>query len=275
MTSVVALRDATHLRLLRPADMSWVDDLAWVPVGSTELHLAARHFPLAVRHDGDGRRLGLLIGRSFHVRRLHQDGAWCGGYQPLALRCGPFTLGGGSNDPLADVCVDIASRWLSPNDGLPFIDVDGVPSPVARELHRMLSLLAASETAFAPAIDHLLIASLLRPLDHQRIVEGAASYLVLDPAAVRRLDGAALGAMARNNYLAVDIAIAGQFSLQALHPDLRPKTGQRERAIQEQDAVRVPISVPDVMLDELTLALDASELIPLTAFDSPSVAPGI
>ena len=275
MTSVVALRDAAHLRLKRPADMNWIDDLAWIPVATTELHLAARHFPLAVRHDGGRRRPGLLIGRGLQLRKLHQDGIWCRGYQPLALRCGPFTLGGDSGDPLADVRIDIASSWLSPNDGLPFIDAGGVPSPLVRELHRMLSLLAASEAALVPAIDRLLIASLLRRLDHPPVNTDVAAYLVLDPMAVRRLDAAALGAMARDSYLAVDLAIAGHFSLQSIHPDLRPKSGLRERAAQDQDAARAPISAPDVGFDELALALDASELIPLTAFESPPVAPAI
>ena len=92
---LVPLADVAHLKLALPSADSWIDQVGWVPVSDTELHLAARYFPLAVGYENGNPMLGLLVGSRYINRRLvDAAGAWRGGYRPVALRCFPFRVGG-------------------------------------------------------------------------------------------------------------------------------------------------------------------------------------
>ena len=128
-----------------------------------------------------------------------------------------------------------------------------------------LQLLKRGEDAFAGAIDQLLIADLLEPLaGADDAALNGASFHILSPRRFAELGSSALGAMARHNFLSLDIAMAGLFSLQNLKPELRPKraTGSRRKRRLRQRSMFDAIAI-----DDLSLALDDGELVPLWNID--------
>lgn len=236
---------------------AWPDSLGWIAVSASELHLAARSFPLAVRETDDGPRLGLLVGSAYLAQPLQTaNGAWRGGYEPIGLRCFPLSAAGASADPLADLMIAPDAPCLSSTEGIPIVDGAGRPTGPIVELHRLATLLKRSTAVFAPVLDHLMIAGLLAPLPAAEPPD-EDTFRVVDARAFDRLDGPALGAMARSSYLSVDVAMAGLFSLQALRPDRRPQAARPAGAEAPAQAARTF----DVPFDDLALALDDGELV--------------
>ena len=261
MSKLVSLRDLATLRLTPPKHERWIEPLRWVPLSPTEIQLACRYFPLAVRIEGDRPRLGLLLGKNYIAHTLLSgDGQWCGAYRPIALRCFPFQAPGSSDDPLTDIAVATDTGFLSDGAGPPVL-VDGKPNAWVVELHRLLQLLKRGEDSFAGAIDQLQIADLFEPLataDDSAPADGA-SFHVLSPRRFAELGNGPLGAMARRSFLSLDIAVAGLFSLQNLKPELRPKRADRIGPSSGDAAAFDAIAIND-----LPLALDDGELVPLS-----------
>ncbi len=274
MTRLVPIRELAHLRLAPATEERWIDDLAWIPVSATELHLACRYYPIAARFDGDGPRLGLVVDRRYLTHALlGPDGTWRGAYRPIGLRCFPFQARGHGDDPLSDLVIDAEAPWLSATAGAALVDPAGRPGPLVSEVHRGFRLLHDARETFAPALDHCLIAGLLVPLAPAdgAGADDAPPLHVLDPARLSHLDNAALAAMARHTFLSVDVAVAWLFSLQTLRPALRPKPAGRPAPHPHAAATLVPDMIA---IDDLSLALDDGELIPLGEIGALGVAGG-
>jgi len=262
MNRSVPIREVTHLRLSMPADDRWIESLTWVPVSSSEIHLASRYFPIAMQVEKQRRQLGLLVHPRYLANTLlDASGKWRGAYRPIALRCFPFDAPRMSEDPLADLHIDVASQYLSPAAGAPFIDETGRPHPRFIETHRQFGLLAQSQQTFSTLLDQYSIAGLLTPLASD---SGQPSLYVIDPGRFKQLDNMALGAMGRHSFLCVDIAVAWLFSLQALRPEHLPKQTGRSRT---QPLASGTIEPEPVLMDDLSLILDDGELISLTNID--------
>ena len=257
MTSMVAVGEIGQLRFVRPSDERWILSQTWVPVSTTEIHLASRYYPIAVRFDGRLPRLGLIVDQCYLTHELvDAEGRWRGAYRPIALRCFPFEARTLTDDPLTDITVDVCSRHLSTTTGAVLVDEAGRPAPLLTGLHQLFSLLKSSAESFAGALDQFLIAGLLAPLAGDD--PDTSSLYVFDPTQVARLKPQALGAMARNTFHCVDIALAGVFSLQRLRPDRRPvKITERQEHPSASSAI-----APDLdLIDDLVL--DDGELVPL------------
>jgi hypothetical protein len=263
MSKLVALRDCATLRLTPLADQRWIERLRWVPLSPTEIQLACRYFPLAVRIEERQRpMLGLLLGKDYIAHTLLSgDGEWRGAYRPIALRCFPFQASKFSNDPLSDIAIAAGSEFLGQGAGLPVL-VDGKPNDWVVELHRLLQLLRRGEDTFAGAIDQLLIADLLEPLATADDIAAAkgTSFHVLSPRQFAELGNSALGAMARHNFLSLDLAVAGLFSLQNLKSELRPKSAERVGPSSSDAGT----AFDAIAINDLPLALDDGELVPLS-----------
>ncbi|MBN8989903.1 MAG: SapC family protein [Rhizobiales bacterium] len=263
MTRSVPIREVAHLRLAMPADDRWIEDLGWVPVSSSEIHLASRYFPIAVRVEKQRPQLGLLLHPRYVANAmLDGSGTWRGAYRPIALRCFPFEAPHLTDDPLADILVDAGSRYLSTATGVPIVDEAGRPDRRLIEMHRHFGLLRRSEEAFSGVLDQYFIAGLLVPLAPED--DGEPTLYVIDPTRFKQLDKAALGAMARRSFLSVDIAVAGLFSLQALRPEHLPRQTSRSRA---QPFAPGSIEPDAILMDDLALVLDDGELISLANID--------
>jgi SapC len=257
MTRLVPIREIAHLRLALPSDDRWVSEVDWIPVSPTEIHLACRYYPMAVRFEGSKPSLGLIVDQRYIMHPLlNSAGAWRGAYRPIALRCFPFAAPHIGDDPLEDIVIDADSKYLSETIGIPIVDDAG---RLVNELHRLFRLLQRGQESFAGTLDQYLIGSFLVPLWNTD-----QPLYVLDSARFLHLEHAALGAMARHGFLSVDIAVACLFSLQNLRPDYRPKgDGRLRRSIPSASIV------PDMIaMDDLPLVLDDSELISLWDIDA-------
>jgi hypothetical protein len=263
MTRLVPVRELTHLRLSSVADDRWIDDLAWIPVSATELHLACRYFPVAARFDGAGPRLGLIVGQRYLTHALlAPDGSWRGAYRPIGLRCFPFQAPPDPDSAASDILIDAASPHLSPTAGLALVDAKGEPGQLVSEVHRRFRLLQDARAHFAGALDQCLVAGLLVPLGtlDDSATDTGPTLHVLDPTRFSHMDNRALAAMARRTFLSVEVAVAWLFSLQSLRPGYRPKAAARPG----HPAHAAATVAPDMFaIDDLALALDDGELIPL------------
>ena len=265
MTRQVTLREISHLRLAMPADDRWVEQLNWIPVSSSEYHLACRYFPLAMRMDDRRPELGLLVHpRYLNDPLLDPSGKWRGVYRPIALRCFPFEAGGPGEDPLSDVTIAADSKYLSRSDGVPFLDESGGPGKLVSELHRLLGLLRQSREMFADALDHYLVAGLLVALADGADADARPPFFVIDQNRLAQMSPTALGAMARHRFLSVDLAVAWAFSLQNLQASHLPKQPGRPRL----EAWPATVASDSLLVDDLPLVLDDGELIPLANIDA-------
>jgi hypothetical protein len=267
MTQPVSVRKIAHLRLAMPTDDRWIDELDWVPVSTTEFHLACRYYPIAIRVEKQGPQLGLLVHQRYLTHRLRDAaGKWRGAYRPIALRCFPFEAPRVGDDPLADIVIDANSKYLSPTVGTPIVDEAGRPGPVLTELHRLFRLLKRSQELFFGVLDQYLIAGLLVPLTNTDVDDrddGQPLYVV-DPTRFLRIENAALGAMARHNFLSVDVAVACHFSLRNLRPEYQLKDATRLHPLAFDSHSITPDTI---MIDDLSLVLDDGELISLSDID--------
>jgi SapC len=262
MTRIVQVRDIVHLRLALPADDRWIGELGWIPVSATEIHLACRYYPVAIRFDGPKPVLGLIVDQQYLAQPLlDSNGIWRGAYRPIGLRCFPFAARGIEDDPLTDIVIDADSKYLSNTGGTSIVDDVGRPGPLLNELHRLFRLLQHAQEAFTGVLDQYLIGGLLVPLTGPN---SDIRLYVLDPVRFLHLQPTALGAMARHGFLSVDLAVACLFSLQNMRPDYRPKGAERP-----QHPASSASTVPDMIsMDELPLVLDDGELISLCDIDT-------
>jgi SapC protein len=275
MTRLVPVREIAHRRLALPADDRWVDDLTWIPVSATEIHLASRYYPLAIRFDARKPLLGLIVDQRYIMHPLLDPaGRWRGAYRPIGLRCFPFAAPTIGDDPLSDIVIEADSPYLSETAGTSILDDTGRPGRLLNELHRLFHLLKRGEESFAGMLDQYLIGGLLVPLaDPDRPdANGDRPLYVLDPTRFLHMEHAAFGAMARHSFLSVDIAVACVFSLQNLRPDYRPKDAGRTR---HPRLSSMPLAPDMIAIDDLPLALDDGELISLWNIDTWQPKPGL
>jgi hypothetical protein len=259
MSPPLPIREIAHLRLTKPTDDRWIEALHWIPVSSSELHLVCRYFPIVVRSSQAGPSLGVLLDERLLASPLcDASGQWRAPYRPIALRCFPFESRGFTDDLLADIHIDPNWEYLSPVAGAAMIDASGQPARFLIELHRLFGLLNSSEQVFASPLDQYLIADLLLPLMPDTEIAEHKALRILNAERFANLSNAALCAMARHSFRSIDIAVACLFSLQNLKQDLIPK-GRTSHQLLGQTSRR-----PDpILLDNLPLALDDGDLVPL------------
>ncbi len=267
MTRLVPVREIAHLRLAMPQHDRWIDELTWIPASASEIHLASRYYPIAIRIEDQNAQLGLIVGRRYLAHGLlDPSGKWRGAYRPVRLRCFPFEAGNIGEGPLSDILIDADSEYLSPTSGAPIVDGAGRPGQTLTELHRLFKLLKRGQDSFAGALDQYLVGGLLVPLaDGEAAAEDHGQPLyVVNPARFAQMENAGLAAMARHDFLAVDLAIACQFSLQNLRPEYRPKDAGRHG----RQGIEPALSGMDTtMIDDLSLVLDDGELISVADID--------
>jgi hypothetical protein len=272
MTRRIPLREVSHLRLSLSGGDDWIEQSTWIPVSSTEYHLASRHFPFAMRIENQRPELGLLLHSRYLARPpLDEAHRWRGAYRPIALRCFPFEIRELHDDPLSDLTIPADSPHLSHSTGIPFVEQDGRPSTAVAEMYRLLGILHRSREIFADALDQYLIAGLLVPIANHENRE--QPLYILDRNRFQQMDNAALSAMARHRLLGVDLAVAWSFSLQNLQASCLPKDSAAAplRLSSKAGAIAEPVSI---LMDELALVLDDGELVSLGSLGDDTVGVG-
>jgi hypothetical protein len=266
MTAPVSLRQVAHLRLALPSHHKWVAGLGWIPVSPTELHLTSRFFPVTIRLTGSRPSLGLLLDERYLARPLvDQAGMWQGTYMPIALRCFPFEAPALDKDPLEDLKISPDCEYLVATGGHALVEQSGQPSTMVSEVHRLLRLMREGQEILATAIDRLLIGDLLVALtlpESDGAPASEAPYYTIDRARFLQLDNKALAAMARQNFLSVDVAAACMFSQQILKRDCLAKPAAAEAAKTQGRAAPPPL-LDLVGIADFSLALDDGDLISL------------
>ena len=160
-SSLTALSREQHASLcLRPVtDYSFAAKEAVLPLVGAEIAMAIQSFPIAfVMQPGGACNLvavfGLDAGQNLYVSA---DGRWLGGYQPAAVRCYPFRLARNNADADPVVCIDLASKLFSENEGQPLFIPDGTPSETLNRVINFLSELERGKaTVRVDAVDQVL-----------------------------------------------------------------------------------------------------------------------
>jgi hypothetical protein len=267
MTRLVPVREMAHLRLALPQHDRWVDELTWISASPTEIHLASRFYPIAVRIEDQMPRLGLIVGQRLLIHALLDPaGKWRGAYRPVGLRCFPFEAAEIGSSPLSDILIDADSEYLSSTSGAALVDGTSQPSRMLTELHRLFSLLKQGQQSLAGVLDQYLVGGLLVPLTDgdAPVTDRGQPLYIINPARFAHMENAGLAAMARHDFLSVDMAIACQFSLQNLRPEYRPKDTVRSGR-QGVEPALMPMDM--TMIDDLSLVLDDGELISVANID--------
>lgn len=265
MTAPVPLRQVANLRLALPSHHQWVTALDWVPASPTELHLTSRYFPVVIRLSGSRPSLGLLLDERYLARPLvDQAGTWQGAYMPMALRCFPFHAPVIDKDPLQDITIAPDCGYLVNAGGHPLVE-NGQPSKMVSEIHRLFRLMRDGQEILTIAVDRLMIAELLVPLalpESEIPVGDTATFYTVDRARFSQLAPKVLAAMARQNFLSMDIAVACMFSQQLLKRDCLAKPAEAGKSAGQSTAAPPPLS-DFVGIADFSLALDDGDLISL------------
>jgi hypothetical protein len=264
MKEYVPLRDVAHLKLKFPTQFEFVNDVMWLPLGRTELHLTAFHFPIALRFDGGRPSLGVILSDDYLARPIVADtGAWLGSYKPIALRCFPLRIAEErSADPLQELEITNRTRFLASQDGIAISEESGGPSSTITKIYHLLRLLRDGQDDFLTALDQLSIAGLVAELKKPEgadTADGEQKFYVVNAARFASLGKRALAAMARQNFLSIDVAVSCIFSQRLLKPERLANSEFNE--FPETASLMTDNTHPTAFgLADLKLALDESEL---------------
>jgi SapC len=251
--------------LANTAFKTWSEPAAYPPsarfpyisLSDSELLLSAHYMPIAIAFpDGAPCVVALADPALSRQSAFDENGHWRAGYKPMALRCLPFRLAATlTGDPLHDL--EIAVGWPeTPGPMLkPLRDSNGLAS---KELHVVSDLLKRQHEGavrLARASDRLLLADLLKPITASSDninSTGSGSLYTVDGERLKTTKSAQLAAMARQDFLAIDLLSACIFSQRLLTKTARDKTEQKTDSIQT--------ATLEQFSGQFTVMLDESEL---------------
>jgi hypothetical protein len=257
----------------RPRRFSFVEQIGAVPLSETEFLQTSLHLPLAIRQRSGACEVIAVVRSDFLARPVvRTDGGWLPSYMPIALRCLPFRHAGRSSSggPLLEMAADLGDDTAT----LPFATEDGATHREFATIVSLLARLEAGREALSRAAAALLVADLLIRLhstDADRPLPGDLDLLVVAPARLRQLTPARTAALARDGFLALDLATACVFSARLWASHLRPE------APTEPPVDPVPISGhASFGAYPIELRIDDSALFSFEAFveDEKPVEPG-
>jgi hypothetical protein len=247
----------------RPASLGFVDEIGPVALSDSELLLSSHHLPIAIDHIGGRLEVVAMTTPQFQRTPLiGKDGQWQRGYVPIVLRCLPFRLT--VNDAGAET-LEMAAA-IQPNDGpeIALRDPDGAFSGEIRRIVGLLRRLEAGRQALRAAAAKLLIADVLVPFRLANLPGSSSTHsraLTVDHNRFAALSGRRAAHLAREDFLAIDLASACLFS-QRLMPGPISVASEPKTATAARNAIS-----DDTILDFRPSAqLDDSELFSFELF---------
>jgi hypothetical protein len=239
---------------------AYVDRLAQIALSDSELLQSSHHLPIAIDLIGHQPQVVAVTAAQFQRTPLvDAEGRWRRGYAPIALRCLPLRLAERSADAL-EVAVDLEGRGAT---DMPVVDGDGAPTTEIRQVLGLLRRLEAGKRRLQAAAEKLLIADVLAPFQMMRAPGGASvqsRMLTVDRNKFAALSKRRALHIAREDFLAVDVAVACLFS-QRLLP------GPVSVAVDTRTDSESETSLPSTQLAlKATTQLDDSELFSFEAF---------
>lgn len=254
------------LRFRSPVDPLVMERIRLVPVARTEFLLTAHLLPLVIAVSGKSHDLMMVAAPAALNRQIIDQGnRWLAPYQPVFVRALPFTLAPAvSGDPLHDLVPHPVSNLLSTDTGEPVIGADRQPTAAVKDIHGVLVRARADLPVLRQALEDLLIAGIATPLGPQAkfLADGRVPRPRLYTVSPKRLAGLStlvFGRLARDSFIAVELAYAIAFSRRWLLPDLlvNETSGPSE---DQSSPMHKPLSATTMRGDAFSLGFDESDL---------------
>jgi len=187
--------------------LSRAEKLGWVALSDTELLICSQHYPLCVIDASCGPIVGATLSSPELRTPISQRQKSI--YFPIGLRTHPFVAPSGSSNTPKDLQISsddfkiVAGETTSGE--LTLISDDGTPSAALTTIHGLLEQLTAGKQKLQDAANQLIIANLLKCSSDE-------PQFTLNYAAFRDISEARLLALTRTCALAVELAVALEFS---------------------------------------------------------------
>jgi hypothetical protein len=254
------------LRHGNPVDPAVMERVKLIPVAATEFLFVAHLLPLVITVDRKGHDLMMIVSPSTLVRQIVAPGnVWMAPYQPVFLRALAFQLVAQPvNDPLQDLLPNARAALLTADAGEPVVGIDGQPTPFVRNLHQLLITAQTGREGLKQALEDLLIAGVATPLDNKAKaltagLERPPRLYSVSPSRLAQLSPLVVGRLARNSFLAIEMAHAIAFSRRWLKPALLPDEPLPQSAVSAMaDAISRPAQA--MRVEPLAMGFDESDL---------------
>lgn len=208
--TIAAVRYARHghVTIGTGADLAAAAGLGHVPLGLSEVPLAACDYPIVLIKDGATGifRLVALLGFEADRNLYVISESWAATYLPLNVLRLPFCLGTPGGDAV-ELCIDEASSLVGRTPGAALFEADGSETTFLASRRALLAKML--EDAEASALFVIVIAAerLITPMtltlhfadQHQQDIAGAYT---IDPLALETLADAAVLRLHRSGHLA-------------------------------------------------------------------------
>lgn len=246
----------------RPDTLGFIDALGPLMLSDTELLLTSHHLPIAIDHVNGRLEVVAMTAPQFQRAPLvNKDGHWQRGYVPMALRSLPFRLS--VNDAGAET-LEIADAVQSNGPEIALRDAEGGFSGDIRQIVGFLRKLETGRQKLRAAAAKLLIADVLVPFRLANVPGAGSAHLralTVDQNRFAALSGRRAAHLARDDFLAIDLASACLFSQRLMPGPISVASDSRRQA-----ATREGVS-DDAILDfRPTAQLDDSELFSFELF---------
>lgn len=245
----------------RPGRLSYLDQVAFLPVADTELLNLSHYCPIAIDLGRATPVVVCLLGEAF-VRKscVSGEGRWLAPYMPLALRSLPFRSRLVQGNRIVEITPDLAV----PSDAAAFTlyEADGTAGTEFQAVLGMLGVIERGAARLADAARLLLAADLLIPIGHDAEAR-KSGLMVVSGERLGRLTSERVAALAADRCLAFDLAAASLLSRRWLAEGLvQDSPAEAMAPAPVQNSVLLDQGLRDAI--DQPLLLDSS---PLFSFD--------
>jgi hypothetical protein len=196
----------------KPTSLAFAQQVSQIPLSDSELLLTSSCLPIAIDCISDRPRVVAIIDQRFQRSPvIGPNGQWQKGYLPLALRCLPFRLSGGTSDTGT---IEMAINLPHNNEpGSPFFTDKDQLSPEVNAIATLLRRLEDGKQQLQHAASQLLIAGVLTPIRLGRTPNGEnGRSFTVSRDQFNTLSGPRAALLAKDSFLAIDLAVACIFS---------------------------------------------------------------
>jgi len=194
----------------KPASLAFAQQVSQIPISDSELLLTSSCLPIAIDCISDRPRVVAIIDQRFQRNPvIGPNGQWQKGYLPIALRSLPFRLPSGSAGNI-EMAVNLPHK---DEQGRPLFADQGQPSPEVAAIAAMLRRLEEGKQLLQQAAAQLLIAGVLTPIRLGRTPSGETGRsFTVSRDQFNTLSGTRAALLAKDSFLAIDLAVACIFS---------------------------------------------------------------
>lgn len=243
-------KDHASKRWKRPVSHAFAQQDITAPIVGPEFPQAVAAFPIAffVRQETVSPvvLLGFEQGQNLFV---DQSGHWLGSYTPMVMRVHPFKLARTDSGQMI-LCVDQDSELISDDQGEPFFDAGGGPSPAVKAIMELLNHLQAGQAATTTACAALARHGVLKPWP--LTVKAPSGPIKLD--GLFQIDEQALNTIADDAFLELRRAGALPMAYCQLLSMMRVPSLERLAALKMRKTSQAP--TPPADMPKLSLADD-------------------